>query len=164
LAHLLFKHHAEIKKNERRFKMTLVTYNPRKTYGHVARDFDSLFNSFFKGVGVDGHYITPRADVVEYDDKLTLMAEIPGMEKGEIKVLVEDGTLTISGEKKPLVDEKNVNYIRAELNTGSFSRSFTLPDYVDMQKIKADYENGVLVVTLPKTEQVKPKEIEVKVS
>ena len=144
--------------------MTLVTYNPRKTYGGGTRDFDSLFNSFFKDVGVDGCCITPRADVVEYDDKLTLMAEIPGLDKGEIKVLVEDGTLTISGEKKPLVDDKDVNYVRAELNKGSFSRSFTLPDYVDVEKIKADYENGVLIVSLPKMEQAKPKEIEVKVS
>ena len=78
-------------------------------------------------------------------------------------VAEEDGVLTISGVKKTKKEEESANCIWSEITSGSFSRSLTLPDYVDTSKIKADYKNGILVLTMPKTEKAKPKEIEVKI-
>jgi HSP20 family protein len=147
--------------------MKLVRWNPNRTATSVSKDFDSMINSLFKSSfdwDTDRCCFTPRVDIVENDDNVTLMAEVPGMEKGEIKVSVEDDVLTISGEKKATSKEEKENYIRAEMYRGSFSRSFTLPDYVDSEKIKADYKNGILKVNLPKTEKAKPKEISVEVN
>lgn len=146
--------------------MKLVRCNPNRVFARTGNDFDSALDSFFNGSLFrpfeNGMYV-PRVDIIEEKDNLKLVAEIPGMDKAEIKVVVEDGVLIISGEKKSVVDEEKADFIRSELRRGSFSRSFTLPDYVDTDRIEADYENGILSVNLPKAENVKPKEIEVKV-
>ena len=86
------------------------------------------------------------------------------MEKDNFKINVKDNVLTVSGERKDESEEKADNYIRSEIRSGSFSRSFTLPKTVDVDKINADYKNGILELTLGKREEAKPREIDVKVS
>jgi HSP20 family protein len=104
-----------------------------------------------------------RMDVVETSDAFKISAELPGMEKDAIKVVVHDDILTISGERKE-ADGDNRNVIWAERPWGSFSRSFRLPDTVDKSSVSADFKNGVLEVTIAKKEELKPQEIEIKVS
>ena len=128
-------------------------------------EIDNFFNSFLNPIcHVEQKAgFSPRVNIVENDDQVDLTFEIPGMEKGDIKVLVQDGQLTISGERKFKEEKKEGNFVRTEIRTGSFSRAFTLPDYVESEKIQADYKNGLLEITLPKKEEKKPKEIEVKI-
>jgi len=144
--------------------MALIKYNPNRWLNRTTCDFDDIVDSFFKAPvfrnGIDRDFM-PRVDIVEDKEKLNLLVELPGMEKDEIKVLVEDGILTISGERKMENEEKDKNYIRTERFYGSFSRSFTLPDNLDSEKISADYKNGILNISLARAEKAKPKEIKV---
>jgi HSP20 family protein len=146
--------------------MTLVRFNPKRAFAGAANDFDSVFNSFFNApVSSDSCNcdFMPRVDIVEDKDSLFLQFELPGMKKEEIKVVVEDGTLTVSGERKQETKDEGTNYVRTERSYGAFTRSFTLPDNVDNEKISADYKDGLLHVVMQKTEQAKPKEIAVEV-
>jgi HSP20 family protein len=157
----------KLKSKNRRLKMRLVRYKPNRLAVNFGRDFESMFDSFFGNPWNSRAWVTefsPRVDIAEDKDKLELRAELPGMDRDAIKVVVEDGVLTLSGEKKNHREEKNANYIVSEVCSGTFSRSFNLPDYIEAEKIKADYSNGVLTLEMPKTEKAKPKEIEVKVS
>ena len=131
-----------------------------KRYG-MTDDFDNLFNGFF-GPSCSSCY-SPAVDIRETDDNIVLTFEVPGMEKDDIKVWVEDNVLTVSGERKSNSEEKDHNYIRSEIRSGSFSRSFRLSKNVDLNGMSADYKNGLLVVTVARAEEAKPKEIEIKV-
>lgn len=104
----------------------------------------------------------PAVDVFEKGDKLVVKAEVPGMKEDDIHVSVEGDMLTIRGEKKTESEVKNEDYYRCERSYGSFLRSVALPSTVDASKIEADYEDGVLEVTLPKKPEVKPKKVAVK--
>ena len=133
----------------------------------IAHEIDNLFSGFLNHpaqyAAGDCDY-APRVDIVETEDNIAMKFEVPGWDKSDLKINVKDKVLTVGGEQKVENEEKNENYIRSEIRTGSFCRSFTLPDTVDSGKIKADYKNGILELTLGKREEVKPKEIEVKVS
>ena len=134
-------------------------------YG-LADNVDNLFNGFFNNAVnfEDGKDYMPAVDVTETKDEVALTFEIPGMNKEDIKVWVEDNVLTVSGERKSRVDEKETNFVRTEIRSGAFSRSFRLPKYADAGKVSADYANGLLKVTVARAEEAKPKEIEIKVS
>jgi HSP20 family protein len=119
------------------------------------------FPSFFEESNQD---FTPRVNINETEKNVSLTFELPGMEKDDIKVMVQDNVLTVSGQREVKHEEKKDNYLRSEISSGSFSRSFTLPDTVDAGKINAEYKNGLLEVTLEKHEKALPKEIKVKVS
>jgi HSP20 family protein len=106
----------------------------------------------------------PSVDIAETADAFEIKAELPDVKKEDVKVSVEDGELRISGERKRDKDEKGKKFHRIERSYGSFMRSFALPPNVDDTKLAAEYKDGVLNVRLPKTEQVKPKAIAVKVS
>ena len=112
----------------------------------------------------NSNVFTPRVDVTEDNDNLYVHAEIPGVDKKDINVSVTDGVLTISGEKKNETRDENKNYFRIERTSGSFSRSFTLPTDVMTDKISAEYKDGVLNITLPKSEEAKvvEKKVEIK--
>lgn len=131
------------------------------------RAVDNWFNDFFRTPAfedVDSRAFTPRVDVAESDDKISLSFELPGMEKDQIKVMVKDGMLTVSGERRAEESTENKGYVRREIMSGSFERSFTLPKHVVADKIVADYKNGILEVSIPKAEEAKPKEISVKIA
>ena len=105
----------------------------------------------------------PLVDIVEDDKDYVIKAELPGLKKEEIKVGVQDDVLTISGERKYEKEEKDKKFHRIERAFGSFMRSFTIPDDSDGEKVSAEFKDGILRVHLPKTEKVKPKQVEVKV-
>ena len=106
----------------------------------------------------------PSVDILETENELVLKADVPGVELKDIDIQLENGTLTLKGERKFEKEEKNKGYHRLERSYGSFVRYFTVPDTVDTENVRADYQNGVLTVALPKKEIAKPKAIKVQVS
>ena len=106
----------------------------------------------------------PLVDIVEDAKEYLIKAELPEVKKEEIKVGVQDDVLTITGERKYEKEEKGKKYHRVERAYGSFARSFTVPEDADGAKVTAEFKDGILKVHLPKTEEAKPKTIEVKVS
>ncbi len=107
---------------------------------------------------------TPLADITEDDREYVIKAELPELRKEDVKVTVENGVLTISGERKFENEEKNKKYHRVERGYGSFVRTFALPEDADADKVKAVFKHGMLEVHLPKNEKAKPKQIEVNVA
>jgi len=106
----------------------------------------------------------PLADITEDDKEYIIKAELPDVKKEEVKVAVENGVLTISGERKFEKEEKKRKYHRVERAYGTFVRSFTLPDDANAGQVKAEFKEGVLTVHVPKSEHAKPKHIEVKIA
>lgn len=106
----------------------------------------------------------PLVDISEDEHEYLIKSELPGIEKDQVKVTVENGILLISGERTSEEEDKTRKHHRVERSYGSFLRSFSLPDDADGTKIKAEFKNGVLKVHLPKSEAAKPKSIEIKVS
>ncbi len=146
--------------------MTLVTYSPNRLLNELSKEFDSMFGRNVKSRKENSECecaFAPRVDIVENKDDYLMHVEIPGMNREDIKVRVEDKVLTISGERKKSEDEKS-NYVRQERIHGKFARSFTLADEIDTEKISADYKNGILTIKLAIAEKAKPKEIDVNIS
>ena len=134
------------------------------------RMFDKIVESNFpditKSVGVKPFQGTayPKVNVYEYDDKVGVVAEIPGLDKKDLSVEVEDGVLTISGDKHGLFDDEGAKVIRRELKHSSFKRSFELGELLDGDNIKASFKDGLLSIEIPKTEPELPKVTSVKIS
>jgi HSP20 family protein len=148
-------------------KQTMTNICVRPAQNGVSREFDRMLSDIFNfptAWATPEAEFTPRVNIKESKDAISLMFELPGMEKKDIKVSVKDGELLVSGQREFKSEEKDENFIRTEIRTGKFSRSFTLPETVSTEKITADYSHGILTVTLDKLEEVKPKEIEVQVS
>lgn len=106
---------------------------------------------------------TPACDIYETAKEIVVKAELPGLKKEEVFVSIENNVLMIRGERKFEEEVKRENFHRVERTYGEFLRSFTLPTFIDANKILAEFKDGLLVVTLPKREEAKPKQIEVKV-
>lgn len=106
---------------------------------------------------------SPAVDVYEDQEGITLTAELPGLAVEDIDLRVENDTLTLKGERKLEREDKREGYRRVERSYGTFSRSFSLPDTVDTERIKAESKNGVLKVFLPRREETKPRQIQVKI-
>ena len=132
--------------------------------------FDSMVESQFpdivKSVGVKPYQGSayPKVNVYEYDDKVGIVAEIPGLDKKQLNVDVEDGVLTISGDKHSTFEDDGAKVIRRELKQSSFKRSFELGEQLDGDNIAANFKDGVLSVSIPKIEPEKPKKTFVKIS
>ena len=107
---------------------------------------------------------SPTVDISETEAEYAIKAELPEVKKENVKVTVEDGVLTLQGERQQEKEEKGKKYHRIERSYGRFVRSFTLPDSVDESKVKAEYTDGVLHLHLPKSEKAKPKQIDVKIA
>jgi HSP20 family protein len=106
----------------------------------------------------------PSVDIFETDNELVLKADIPGVDQKDIDIRLENGTLSLKGERKFEREEKNKGFHRLERSYGSFVRYFTVPETIDSENVKADFNAGVLTVTLPKKEIAKPKAIKVQVN
>ena len=141
--------------------MTLVRWNPRS----IDREINSMvmnpWSDQDEGPRAGGW--TPRVDIAEYEDRFTLHAELPGMTQDEITVAVKDNVLTIEGEKLNAETDSGSRAVRAERVYGSFRRAFKLGDHVAAERIEAGYKDGVLSLSVPKAEAVKPRSIEIKV-
>ncbi|HMV49960.1 MAG TPA: Hsp20/alpha crystallin family protein [Blastocatellia bacterium] len=106
---------------------------------------------------------SPTCDIYETDNEIVVKAELPEVKKEDVNVTIENNVLTLRGERKFSEETKRENYHRLERSYGEFSRSFTLPSFVDAGKVNAEFKDGMLRVTMPKREEAKPKPIEVKV-
>jgi len=132
--------------------------------------FDSMVESQFpevvKSVGVKPYQGSayPKVNVYEYDEKVGIVAEIPGLDKKHLNVEVEDGTLTISGEKHHIKEDSGAKVLRRELKASSFKRNFELGENLDGDNIKATFKNGILNIDIPKVEPIQPKKTFVKIS
>lgn len=148
--------------------MTLVRWDPLRDLEDMSNRFNRIFNhpalpqTNGKEILILADWV-PSVDVSETDGEYQIKAEIPDVKKEDVKVIVEDGVLTIQGERKREKEEKGKKYHRVERSYGSFVRSFTLPDLVDEEMVKAEFKDGVLNLQLPKSEKAKPKAIEITV-
>ncbi len=121
----------------------------------------ALFNRLANGEDLGTGWI-PAVDVHDNDEAYVFTAELPGLDKDDISITLENNVLTVSGERKFEDEAKGDNYRRIERAYGSFSRSFTLPSQVDQQKVSAEFKKGLLHISVPKAEQAKPKQIQIK--
>jgi HSP20 family protein len=148
-------------------KMALIRWTPGRDLVGIQEEMNRLFDNFFgapRRVGDNEvmHW-TPRVNVEEMEDRFEISAELPGLKKGDVKIEVKDHVLTLTGAKKLQEEKKEKNVHLFERSYGRFCRTFALPDNVDADKIEAAFEDGVLRIDVPKTEEAKPREIEVSV-
>ncbi len=132
--------------------MSMIRYNP-SDYTPVA--FSSLLDKFFNDSMTKSGMssFVPKVDVIEDEKAFELHIEVPGMEKEDFKIELNDGSLTVSGERKFKSEQNEKNFHSVETRYGSFSRTFVIPDNVEANKIDAKYKNGILELTLPKDEK-----------
>jgi HSP20 family protein len=147
--------------------MTIVRWEPLRELSSLQGEMNRLFNTVFDqptasgGNGGTLRRWMPAMDLVETDDHFVLRADLPGLTEDDIKIELEDGTLTVSGERKSEHETRNEGYHRVERAFGSFSRSLTLPKGVDADAVTAKFDRGVLEVSIPKPEERKPRRIEI---
>ena len=148
----------------------IARWDPLKELDQLQSRLSTLFGrSALRNNGEKDESMTvaewaPLVDIAEDDNEYLITAEIPEVPKDNVKVTVNQGVLSIQGERTMEREENGKKYHRVERAYGSFSRSFTLPDYVDGNRIAAEFKEGVLRVHVPKSEQAKPKSIQVKIS
>lgn len=145
--------------------MSIVRYDPFRDLRHLQEEVNRLFSTnlsrSFDDEGIARGAWNPSVDIYENKDQIVLEAELPGMNREDFDLSVENNVITLRGERRFEKKEENDNYHRVERSYGSFSRSFTLPQTVSPEGATADYRNGVLRVVLPKREEVKARRIEI---
>jgi HSP20 family protein len=147
--------------------MPIVKYGPfneTEDFPTGLRLFQDSINRLLSEDGVKARPWAPAVDIVETENELILKADVPGVDLKDIDIQLENGTLSVKGERKFEKDEKGKGFHRMERSYGSFVRIFTVPDTVDSEHVTAAYEAGVLTISLPKKEVAKPKAIKVQVS
>ncbi len=148
--------------------MTLVRWDPFRELEEMSERLNRMFaRPAVRTNGKETMIVadwTPSVDISETEGEYVIKAELPEVKKEDVKVTVENGVLTMQGERRQEKEEKGKRYHRIERSYGSFIRSFSLPESVDEDAVKAEYKDGVLSLHLPKSERVKPKAIEVKVA
>ena len=136
------------------------------------REMEDVFDRYSKALSwprlggseiMTGGDWAPRVDIAETEKEFIIKAEVPEVKKEEVKISVDNGILSIRGERKQEKEEKGKKFHRVERYYGSFTRSFTLPDNVDETKIEASFKDGMLNIQIPKSEKSKPKAIDVKI-
>ncbi len=142
--------------------MRFETFNPPYSISRIRKDLGGLFRGFDCDYQPRNGNFPVQMELIEDEGGFKILADLPGLNKDEIKLMVENDILTISGERTRNQDETSKIHF-SERFYGSFSRSFRLTDNIDKTGVSADYKNGILEVVLPKKEETKPKEIEVKV-
>jgi len=147
--------------------MAIVKVDPFREFAAMQDRMNRLFGNIYlrdEDTGMRGSWV-PATDIYETDSHdLVLKVELPGLEREQIEVVVENSTLVVKGDKKLASEVKEENYRRIERTYGSFHRSFTLPTTVDATKVSAEFKNGVLTVKLPFREEAKPRAITVDVA
>jgi HSP20 family protein len=150
--------------------MALARWRPFRDLVSIQDEMNRLFDEFFGRVPsrfeteLSRSDWSPRVDISETKDDIVVKAEIPGMKKEDIKITLQDNVLTLSGERKQEKEENDTDYYRMERFYGSFTRFFNLPTVVQADRIKASYKEGILSITLPKDEEVKPKQIPIEIN
>jgi len=149
---------------------SVARWQPFQEFTSLQRQMNRLFDKFFGGTplmpfeeNLSGGEFGPPVDIYEDDQQLTFKVEVPGIDEKDVKVEIENNVLTVRGERKLAKDIKEENFRRMERHYGAFSRSFTLPNSVDPEKIQANYAHGVLTIQMPKLAGARPKQIKVNV-
>ena len=142
--------------------MALVQWRPRGSLD-IRDEINRLFGGFlsdfpWRGDELEGAWF-PKVDISETKNDLVVTADLPGLKLDDVSIHIENNVLTLKGEKKKEEEKEGTNYYRVERWSGKFTRSFALPDTVDANKVKATFKDGVLTVTLAKTEAAKGKRI-----
>ena len=146
--------------------MALIRWDPFRDLLSLQDRMNRLFeesmtrNKVFEEALTTGVW-SPVVDIYETDKSVILKAELPGMTKDDIVIEINENNLVLKGERKFQKDIREENYHRIERSYGTFSRSFTLPDTVDRNKVSASFKDGILEITIPKIEGAKPKQIEI---
>jgi len=152
--------------------MAIVKWNPAKELLNVEREFNRFFNTFGRHFGISSGEIDeefenavwmPLTDIIEGKDNYVLKLDLPGVSKNDVKISYSDGQLMISGERKQEKESKDSKYHRVERSYGKYYRSFTLPQKIQEDKIDAEFKDGQLTITVPKSEEAKPKELDIKI-
>jgi HSP20 family protein len=141
--------------------MALVRWEPVRELTSLQGEMNRLFNSFFDDNGDTVRRWAPAMDLMEVDDNLVLKADLPGLSEDDIRIEVQDHVLTVSGERRSEYEDKGEGYYRMERASGAFSRSVTLPEGIDADRIEASFDKGVLEVRIPKPEERKPRRISI---
>jgi HSP20 family protein len=145
--------------------MALIRWEPVRELNTIQNEMNRLFNTFFESNGsqatspATSRRWLPAMDLVESAGEFVLRADLPGLSESDVNIELEDNVLTISGERKAEHEERKEGYYRLERASGSFSRSLTLPEGVDPEKVQASFDRGVLEVRIPKPEQRKPRKV-----
>ena len=145
--------------------MALIRWEPVRELNTIQNEMNRLFNTFFETSGAQGggqataRRWLPAMDLVESGEAFVLRADLPGLSEEDVNIELEDNVLTISGERKAEHEERKEGYYRLERASGSFSRSLTLPEGVDPEKVHASFDRGVLEVRIPKPEERKPRKV-----
>jgi len=147
--------------------MTIVRWDPLRELSTIQDRMNRVFGEYYRGADDDvmrrGTWVPPVDIYDTGNQELVIKAELPDMSKDDIEITVENGSLTLKGEKKMDSGIRDEHCRRIERAYGTFSRSFSLPPTVDPSKVSADYKNGVLTIKLPVREEAKPKQIQVQV-
>ncbi|MGA8224547.1 MAG: Hsp20/alpha crystallin family protein [Candidatus Acidiferrales bacterium] len=145
---------------------SITRWEPFRNLSTLQDQVNRLFETNLPGRSDSSDLTTwaPAVDIYETENELVIKADLPEISEKELDVRVENNTLTIRGERKFEEKVKEDNYLRIERTYGSFSRSFSLPNTVNTEAIKADYKNGVLTVELPKRAEMKPKQVKINVT
>jgi HSP20 family protein len=145
--------------------MAMIRWIPSRDALGLRREMDRMWEDFFgrSDRETTGLTWTPDVDISETKDEYHVVVEAPGMSKDDIKISLQENVLTIKGEKRQEEVKEGTNYHRTERIWGAFQRSFTLPTAVQTGKVNAVYKDGVLAIALPKAEEARAKEIDVKV-
>ena len=148
--------------------MTIVRWEPLRELSSLQNEMNRLFNTVFDAPATPGNGGTmrrwvPAMDLLETADHFVLRADLPGMTQDDVKIELEDSTLTVSGERKSEHEDKQEGYYRVERAFGSFSRSLTLPKGINADAVTASFDNGVLEIRVPKPEERKPRRISIAV-
>lgn len=146
----------------------LRTFDPWRDFGSLQDRINRLFDDTLRGTAEGDEQLmrgawAPAVDIHESEEGFTVTADLPGVNKEDIKIDLKDNTLTISGEKRFEEKTPKENYIRVERSYGNFVRSFSMPNNIDSGKIKATFKDGTLELSIPKKEEAKPKQITIDV-
>ena len=143
--------------------MALVRWDPIRELDSLQGDMNRLFDRFFEGRAANGtsRRWIPAMDLVETEDHLVLRGDLPGMTEDDINIEIKDNVLTVSGERKAESEEKGEGYHRVERSFGGFSRSLSLPQGIDPEKVEAGFDKGVLEVRIPKPAEAKPTRVQI---
>jgi HSP20 family protein len=144
--------------------MAIIRWKPIDEVDRLRQEVDNLFGSFLSGTESSFSRVYPALNLSEKDNTLYVRAELPGVKPEDLDISVVEGRLLIGGERKIDVEEQKASYHRREREAGFFRRTIGLPVKVDTSKVAASMKNGILTITLPKSEEAKPKKITVKTS
>jgi HSP20 family protein len=144
----------------------ITRWDPFRNLSALQEQVNRLFEGSYPAQGDKSALTTwaPAVDIYETENELVLKADLPDINEKDLDVRVENNKLTIHGERKFEQKVKEENYLRVERSYGSFSRSFSLPNTVDTEHIKAEYKNGTLTVEMPRRAESKPKQVKINVS